>query len=241
MCSRLRRQIRIMAITQTTVTSTSPVSPKSLQDLREDYRKGRLEAAEVGTDPILFFERWFREAQQAGVEEPNAMTLATADADGRPHSRVVLLKGLEEGGFTFYTNYTSHKGAQLEAQPWVALVFFWPQLQRQVRVEGRVHRIAPAASDAYFASRPRQSRLGAWASPQSAVVKSRDELEQHMQEVEARFAGEEAIPRPPHWGGYRVMPEQIEFWQGRSSRLHDRIVLSRPDGADGWEQVRLAP
>ncbi len=215
--------------------------PKELQDLREDYRQGRLEAEDVGTDPIAFFERWFAEARRAGVEEPNAMTLATSDAAGRPHCRIVLLKGLEEEGFTFYSNYRSHKGAQLGQQPYAALLFFWPQLERQVRVEGAVHKISEAESDAYFASRPRGSRLGAWASPQSEMVADRAALEASMQGVEDRFAGEETVPRPAHWGGYRVVPEKIEFWQGRSSRLHDRIVMTRTAGGESWQQERLAP
>ena len=215
------------------------MSPKELQDLREDYRQGSLDAEAVGDNPIAFFGRWFAEAQKAGVEEPNAMTLSTADAAGRPHSRIVLLKGLEEGGFTFYTNYESHKGVQLKVQPYVALVFFWPHLERQVRVEGKVHKISGQESDAYFGSRPRMSQLGAWASPQSEVVSSREVLEAHMQLAETRFAGKE-VPRPPHWGGYRVMPESIEFWQGRSSRLHDRILMTQSEGAS-WKEERLAP
>ncbi len=215
------------------------MSPKDLQDLREDYRQGSLEAEDVGTDPIAFFERWFGEARQAGVEEPNAMTVATADAAGRPHCRVVLLKGLEAGAFTFYTNYESHKGEQVAAQPYAALVFFWPQLERQVRIEGRVEKLPAAASDDYFSKRPRGSQLGAWASAQSRPVGSRAVLERNEKEAEDRFAGND-VPRPPHWGGYRVVPEQIEFWQGRTSRLHDRIVLTRA-GQGAWKAERLAP
>jgi pyridoxamine 5'-phosphate oxidase len=170
--------------------------------------------------------------------EPNAMTLATVDADGRPHCRVLLLKGLDDRGFTFFSNYDSAKGGQLAANPFAAMTFFWPALERQVRIEGRVERVTPAESDAYFQVRPLGSRLGAWASPQSRVIRDRSELESLLAQTEQRFL-DKAPNCPPHWGGYRLLPERIEFWQGRPSRLHDRLNYRLLDGA--WVRERLAP
>ncbi|MBU2216098.1 MAG: pyridoxamine 5'-phosphate oxidase, partial [Gammaproteobacteria bacterium] len=190
--------------------------------------------------PLALFSQWFAEAvktEQPPVE-PNAMTLATVDADGRPHCRVLLLKGLDASGFTFFTNYDSAKGEQLAARPFAAMTFFWPSLERQVRIEGRVEKVSPSDSDAYFQVRPLGSRLGAWASPQSRVIADRGELENLLLQTEQRFL-DQAPHCPPHWGGYRLLPERIEFWQGRSSRLHDRLNY-RLD-AERWVRERLAP
>ena len=210
----------------------------SIADLRENYDKGVLLEVEAATNPWAQFQRWFDEAVAAGVPEVTAMTLATSDTRGRPAARIVLLKGVDERGFTFYTNYESRKGQELDANPWAALLFFWQPLQRQVRIEGRIERVSAAESDTYFASRPLGSRIGAWASPQSREIPDRDTLEQREAQMRERFG--EDPPRPPHWGGYRVVPDSFEFWQGRPSRLHDRLVY-RPDGQHGWRIVRLAP
>ncbi len=214
-----------------------PVS-QHIADIRKDYRQAALNESGAGYDPLVFFSKWFAEAETAGVAEVNAMTLATADAEGRPHARIVLLKGLDEQGFTFFTNYQSAKGRQIEAQRYAALVFFWKELERQVRIEGIVERVSAAESDAYFNSRPAGSRIGAWASPQSRKINSREILEQAEQELQLKYSAGD-IPRPEHWGGYRVVPWLIEFWQGRSSRLHDRVVFERK--ANEWERYRLAP
>lgn len=211
---------------------------RALADIRRDYRMAALDEATAGNDPIVFFRRWFGEAGAAGIDEVNALTLATADANGKPHARIVLLKGLDEQGFIFYTNYDSDKGAQLAANPQAAAVFFWKELERQVRVEGRVERVLAAESDEYFESRPVGSRIGAWASEQSRPVSGREALEGSYALFEKKF-GEGTVPRPPHWGGYRILPERIEFWQGRSSRLHDRIVFVKTAGS--WEKIRLQP
>jgi pyridoxamine 5'-phosphate oxidase len=211
----------------------------SLSDLRKEYMLHGLSEADLAPDPFAQFQAWFDTALAAGLPEPNAMTLATATPDGRPSARMVLIKGVDPRGFVFYTNYESRKGRELEANPWAALVFYWPELERQIRIEGRVERVAAEESDAYFASRPLGSRLGAWASPQSQVIPGRDVLEARLRDLEARFASGD-VPRPPHWGGYRVVPEAVEFWQGRPSRLHDRLRYTRQ--ADGrWAIERLAP
>ncbi len=191
------------------------------------------------SDPIALVARWFAEAEAAGIEQPNAMTLATATPDGRPSARVVLLKGIDAHGFAFFTNYESRKAGELEANPRAALVLHWTSLHRQVRVTGTVARLSAEESDAYFATRPHGSQLGAWASAQSRPLEDRAELEACFAALEAEHAGSE-VPRPPHWGGYRVEPDEIELWQGRANRLHDRVAYTRtPDG--GWARVRLQP
>ena len=207
--------------------------------LRKEYRRADLDEADLRPDPVDQFQVWFDDAQAAAVPEPNAMTLATASPEGRPSARVVLLKAFDARGFVFYTNDRGRKGRELDANPFAALAFFWPTLERQVRIEGRVTRADAAESDAYYASRPRSSRLGAWASEQGAVIPDRATLEARMRDLEREFAGE-AIPRPPHWGGYRVAPDSIEFWQGRPDRLHDRLRYRR-DAEGLWRIERLAP
>lgn len=196
-----------------------------------------LSEAGADPDPIVQFGNWFRDSVQANLPLPNAMTLATADGTGLPSARVVLLKGIEAGGFTFYTNYRSRKGRELEARPAACLVFLWSELERQVRIEGAVEKVAAADGDAYFATRPLGARLSAWASEQSEPVSSRSILEKKVGEMQHQFG--ETPPRPPHWGGYRVVPQAIEFWQGRADRLHDRLLYLRSGG--GWRIERLAP
>jgi pyridoxamine 5'-phosphate oxidase len=212
--------------------------PVSIADLRREYALARLDEKDVSRDPIAEFARWFAEAQSAEVEEPNAMVLATATPDGVPSARVVLLKGFDERGFVFFTDYRSRKGAELEANSRAALVLHWSELERQVRITGDVTRTSAEESEAYYRSRPKGSRLGAWVSHQSRTIPSRDVLEDGLREVERRFAGGD-VPLPPYWGGYRVRPEMIEFWQGRQNRLHDRIRYQRE--GDGWRIERLAP
>jgi pyridoxamine 5'-phosphate oxidase len=210
----------------------------TLAELRRAYERGALLESEAAADPLDQFARWFHEARAGDVLEPNAMILATVSPRGRPDARTVLLKDVSVGGFVFYTNYESRKGKDLAACPQVALVFLWTSMERQVRIEGRADRVPAAESDEYFASRPRGSQLGAWASAQSEPVQSREAMEQHLAEVEARFS-DQPVPRPAHWGGYRVIPEVVEFWQGRPNRLHDRLRYLRK--SDRWTRQRLQP
>lgn len=210
----------------------------SIADLRQEYAKHELDRDSVADDPIQQFQAWFDEALEAEVEEPNAMTLATTDATGRPAARIVLLKGLDERGFVFYSNYESQKGEQMNANPNVALVFWWEPLERSVRIEGTAEKLPEDESTEYFESRPHGSQLGAWASPQSRVIESREVLQKRLELVESEY-DEGEVPRPPHWGGYVVHPREIEFWQGRPNRLHDRLRYRSME--DGWAIERLAP
>jgi pyridoxamine 5'-phosphate oxidase len=214
-------------------------NPMQIANIRKEYLWGGLSEADMDADPIRQFERWFQHAVAAKLPEPNAMTLATATPDGQPSARIVLLKAFDASGFTFFTNYDSRKGRELTQNPRAALLLFWPELQRQVRIEGTVERVAEAESDAYFVTRPVGSRLGAWASRQSEVITGRDELEQRVRELAERYADGE-VPRPPFWGGFRVRPLTIEFWQGRPDRLHDRLRYIRGE-AGGWRLERLSP
>lgn len=204
---------------------------------RIDYTSGSLDETEAAVNPLDQFRFWFAEAGRVVERDPNAMTLATVGADGRPSARIVLLRGYGEDGFVFFTNYDSRKGSELEANPHATLLLFWAALERQIRIEGTVSRVSAEESDAYFALRPVGNRLGAWASPQSREIPSRESLVQRVREFEERFGS--APPRPDNWGGYRLHPDSIEFWQGRSDRLHDRLLYRR-EGAD-WTRVRLAP
>jgi pyridoxamine 5'-phosphate oxidase len=210
-----------------------------LASLRKEYSKAALDAKSVSQDPINQFSKWFEEAITAKVPEPNAMNLATVNENGRPASRIVLLKGIENYKLVFYTNYQSRKGKELDQNPACALTFFWPELERQVRIEGVVTRIDEKRSEKYFQSRPRASQVGAWASPQSSVISDRSILEERAKQIEAKYKEEELLPKPNQWGGYEIDPLMIEFWQGRRSRLHDRILYTKDES--GWKINRLAP
>ena len=210
----------------------------NVRDLREDYQRDGLLEADADPDPFRQFARWFADAVSAGMKEPNAMTLATAGADGVPSARMVLLKGFDERGFVFYTNYGSAKARDLKVNPRAALVLYWAELERQVRISGVVETTTREETEEYFATRPRGSQLGAWASRQSAVVSGREVLEANLLQQEVRFDGQE-IPVPPDWGGFRLRPESIEFWQGRPNRLHDRLGYAHSGGS--WLRHRLSP
>jgi pyridoxamine 5'-phosphate oxidase len=214
---------------------------RELAQLREEYRMGSLDETDVGGDPVPVVERWLADAIDAGLDEPNAMTLATVGADGRPSARTVLLKGFDADGFRFFTNYGSRKAAELAGDPRCALVLTWPALARQVRVGGVAHRLPAEESAAYFASRPRGARLGAWVSDQSRPIAGRHVLEERRAELEAAYDGVDDIPCPPDWGGYRVVPDEIELWHGRPDRLHDRFRFTRPTPGAPWQRERLAP
>lgn len=212
---------------------------KEIADIRTEYQLAALDEVVVGDDPIAFFTQWFIEAQKAEISEVNAMTIATCGQDLIPKTRIVLLKGLEEDEFIFYTNYNSSKGKDIAQNPNVSLLFFWKELERQVRVQGIATRISTEKSDEYFHSRPIPSQVGAWASPQSSIIPDRNVLDDNFARLEAEYGGKR-IPRPEHWGGYAVKPTAIEFWQGRASRLHDRILFTKADEGN-WNKVRLAP
>lgn len=210
-----------------------------IASLRKEYSKAVLDAKTVSQEPISQFTKWFEEAVAAKVPEPNAMNLATINENGRPASRIVLLKGVEDHKFVFYTNYQSRKGKELDGNPACSLTFFWPDLERQVRIEGVASRIDEKRSEKYFQSRPRGSQVGAWASPQSSLIADRSLLEERAKQIEAKFEGQNVLPKPNQWGGYEIEPLMIEFWQGRPSRLHDRILYTKEDGV--WRINRLAP
>jgi pyridoxamine 5'-phosphate oxidase len=210
----------------------------SLADLRKSYERAELSEDASHADPLRQFEQWLNEAIAAQVPEPNAMTLATVGSDLRPSTRPVLIKGFDERGIVWYTNYDSRKGQDLAGNPFAALQFHWVELERVVRIEGRVEKVSASESDAYFESRPLDSRIGAWASPQSQVISGRSVLVTEAARYAAKFLLQP--PRPPHWGGYRLIAQEWQFWQGRKSRLHDRLRYT-PDGADGWRRERLAP
>ncbi len=212
---------------------------QTIADLRKDYTLQGLSEKDVNSNPFIQFRQWFDQALAAQLPEPNAMTVATTTLDGQPSARMVLLKGFDQRGFVFYTNYNSQKGQELAKNPQASLVFWWAELERQVRISGCVEKVSENESDEYFHSRPLNSRLGAWASNQSEVIESREILEQRMQELQIQYQNQD-IERPRHWGGLRVIPKKIEFWQGRSNRLHDRLLYTRLDSSS-WKIVRLSP
>ncbi len=212
---------------------------KSVADIRKDYQMGSLDREDALKDPIKQFENWFEAAVKSEVLEPNAMSLATV-SQGKPSMRIVLLKGFDAKGFVFFTNYQSKKSREIQENPHVALTFFWADLERQVRIEGVAQLLSEEDSDEYYQSRGRMSRIGAWASPQSQKIENREVLEERVEKMKKKFEGEENFPKPEYWGGFLVRPSYFEFWQGRSSRLHDRIVYEE-NGKGGWEIARLAP
>ena len=212
--------------------------PNDIADIRKDYKLQSLLETDISTDPFTQFGNWWNEAVKSDIEEVNAMTLATSTISGTPSARIVLLKAYTNEGFKFFTNYQSHKAKEMEQNPRVALVFFWKELERQIRIEGTVEKVSATESDEYFESRPIKSKIGAWASPQSRAVVNRGWIEESFEEFSNKFP-EDAVPRPPHWGGYIVKPSLFEFWQGRRSRLHDRIQYKKEE--DGWKIERLAP
>lgn len=210
-----------------------------LTGIRKDYRLQSLLEKDVDDDPIKQFEIWWQQATESGIDEPNAMTLATSSTSGKPSARIVLLKGIKEDGFVFFTNYDSRKGKQIKDNPYVSLVFFWKELERQVSIEGGIKKISDEESDEYFSTRPPESRIGAWSSPQSEVIQNREVLEKNVSDYTSRFKSQN-IPRPPNWGGYIVKPNLVEFWQGRPGRLHDRLQYTINEKAY-WKIERLAP
>jgi len=212
---------------------------KSISDIRKDYKKHLLLEKDVLSDPIAQFNKWFEDALKAEVIEPNAMTLSTLSPQGMPAGRIVLLKGVEDNGFVFYTNYQSNKGKELMEHPAAALTFFWPELERQVRIQGTVEKVSKETSEAYFKSRPKASQIGAWSSPQSTIIANRDILDERQKQLTEKFADDDSLPKPEQWGGYIVRPLSIEFWQGRPGRLHDRILYTLTK--DRWVINRLAP
>ncbi len=211
-----------------------------LHHVREDYQSNGLGIKEMDANPVVQFHHWFQDVLKADVPDPNAMTLSTSTLEGRPSARIILLKDYSDEGFTFFTNYASRKGDEMEENPFVALTFFWKKLHRQVRIEGRVEKLPTDISEAYFQSRPRGSQVGAWASPQSNVIENRKMLTDLVEDVQKKHEGSEVLPLPPFWGGYNVVPERIEFWQGQASRLHDRFLYEKMQSG-GWKVSRLAP